>query len=163
MTIDFANNLRMSFGLSFDEVISILGLHYGKTEWVVDDEIHQRPQYEDMIEFLSLEDGNNSQAASDIINHLRKCKADRGIAVRYGKIPKSDIDRVKRWFKAGYTPDDFKAVNAYFVEEWAGTDNQQYLVPATLYKGGDKGWNFPAKVDIATASAVGLKPNIDVL
>ena len=39
MTIDIANNLRMSFGLSFDEVISILGLHYGKTEWVVDDEI----------------------------------------------------------------------------------------------------------------------------
>jgi len=152
MTIDIANNLRMSFGLSFDEVISILGLHYGKTEWVVDDEIHEHPHYESVIQVLSEESTSSKDLATEIIVHLKQCKRAKGISVRQGNIPKSDKDRINRWLKEGFTVEDFKAVNEHFVNEWAGTDNQKYLIPATLYKGGSTGWTFPAKVDIARES-----------
>ena len=152
MTIDFANNLRMSFGLSFDEVISILGLHYGKTEWVVDDEIHEHPHYDSVIQLLKEDSAASKDLATEIIVHLKQCKRAKGISVRQGNIPKSDKDRINRWLKDGFTVEDFKAENEHLVTERAGTDNQKYLIPATLYKGGSNGWTFPAKVDIARES-----------
>ena len=142
----------MSFGLSFDEVISILGLHYGKTEWVVDDEIHEHPHYDSVIQLLNEDSAASKDLATEIIIHLKQCKRAKGISVRQGTIPKSDKDRINRWLKDGFTVEDFKAVNEHFVNEWAGTENQKYLIPATLYKGGSNGWTFPAKVEIARES-----------
>ena len=158
MTIETANIIRTSFGLSFDETITIMGLHYGKDEWLVDLEIKESPVYYDVIQFLTELDSKavkvEVRIVDEVINHLKQCKRNKGIPVRQGTIPKSDKDRITRWIKDGFTLEDFKAVNEYFTNEWAGTDNQKYLIPATLYKGGSNGWTFPAKVEIAKEAKV---------
>ena len=157
MTIEIANIIRTSFGLSFDEVITIMGLHYGKDEWLVDLEIKESPVYHDVIQFLTELDSKavkiESDAAALILNHLKQCKADKGIPVLKTKPSREDLERVTKWLKKGYTVEDFKAVNKHFVEKWVGTDSEQYLIPATLYKMGTRGGlGFTDKLSMAKES-----------
>ena len=168
MTIDFINNLRTSLGLSFDEVISILGLHYGKTEWVVDDEIHEHPHYDSVISVIKEESSKMSKSEQDnavlVLKHLKDCKAGKGIPVISTKPSREDLDRVKKWLKKGYSVEDFKIVNEYFVAKWVNTDNQQYLIPATLYKMGSRGGlGFTDKLTMAKESNTQSDFNIEVL
>lgn len=44
------------------------------------------------------------------------------------------VINLNRWFKKGYKVEDIKQMISFKVNQWKGTDNEQWLIPSTLFR-----------------------------
>lgn len=44
------------------------------------------------------------------------------------------VTDLTRWFKKGYKVEDIKQMISFKVNQWKGTDNEQWLIPSTLFR-----------------------------